>query len=465
MNNIVAKIRFLTGLCCLLAGCSTYQPQALTDQTVQQKLQTPTAAELSIQAAQIKHPYLKVIPFNIQDGLSPDEAAILAVLRNPELRAARDHHGVANAQLLQAGLLPNPRLSYNFSALNGGLDKGKVTGLGLGLEWEITALITQANKVTGAEAEQQAVDLHIAWQEWQFAQAAKIAVYQLAVYTKQQALLEEINQRLEDNRLRMQEAAEQGLVTELDQVAASTAKNAIDVRLQAITQQKNQQLQRLNRALGLRPYDVINLQQNITLPDSLMMPSYDHLTANLSKRRLDLMALQQGYQNQEEQLHIAVLQQFPKISIGFTQTKNNSDYYTLGAGVAVTLPIFDQNQGTIALATATRQQLFDEYTNRVFQAKADIAELLVTIASLNKQIDSVNHAIPELENLVKSYQLAIEHWQVDVLNYYTAWNNWTDKRVELLSLQLQSVEARTALEIATGIYHLQAYSVSNSRML
>ena len=167
------------------------------------------------------------------------------------------------------------------------------------------------------------------------------------------------------------------------------------------------------------------------------------------------MALQQGYQNQEEQLHIAVLQQFPKISIGFTQTKNNSNYYTVGAGIAVTLPIFDQNQGAIALATATRQQLFDEYTNRVFQSKADIAELLVTIASLNKQCESVNHAIPDLENLVKSYRLAIEYGQVDVLNYYTAWNNWTDKRVELLTLQLQLVEARIALEIATGIYRLQ----------
>jgi outer membrane protein, heavy metal efflux system len=439
----------------LLLGCSQYQPKPLTEDTIQQQLQTPTAQQLSVQAAQIKHPLLKPIPFNIQDGLSPDEAAILAVFRNPELRAARAKHGIATAQLIQAGLLPNPTLSYNFAALNGGLDQGKVTGFGFGLGWEVTSLITQSNKITAAEAEQQAVDLQIAWQEWQIAQAAKTAVYKLMAYAKQQLLLEEITQRLEGNCKLMQQAANKGLVTELERVAAINAKNGFDIRLQALMLQKNQQQQRLNRALGLKPDETITLEPYLALTDEWVAPSYDKLTHDLTNRRLDLMALQQAYKNQDEQVQIAVLQQFPKISIGFTQTKNNSNYYTVGAGVAVTLPIFDQNQGQIALTEATRQQLFDEYTNRVFQSNADVAELLVTISSLNKQIQSVHHALPDLESLVNAYKLAIEAGQVDVLAYYTAWNSCTDKKIELLTLQLQLVEARIALEIATGIYHLQ----------
>lgn len=442
-------------IACLLLGCSHYQSKPLTDEAVQQQLQTPTMQQLTLQATQIKHPLLKPIPFNLKDGLSPDEAAIIAVLRNPELRAARDKHGIANAQLLQAGLLPNPTLSYNFAALNGGLDQGKVTGFGLGLAWEITSLITQSNKVTAAEAEQQAVDLQIAWQEWQIAQAAKIAVYKLLAYAKQQLLLEEMAQRLESNCTLMQQAAEKGLVTELERVAAINAKNGVDIRLQALMLQKNQQQQRLNRALGLKPDETIGLEHNLALTDEWLTPSFGKLTDDLSNRRLDLMALQQAYKNQDEQVHIAVLQQFPKISIGFTQTKNNSNYYTVGAGISVTLPIFDQNQGQISLAEATRQQLFDEYTNRVFQSKADIAELLATITSLSQQITSVQRVIPDLESLVNIYKKAIETGHVDVLTYYTAWNNFTDKQIGLISLQLQLEEAKIALEIATGNYHLQ----------
>jgi hypothetical protein len=56
--------------------------------------------------------------------------------------------------------------------------------------------------------------------------------------------------------------------------------------------------------------------------------------------------------------------------------------------------------------------------------------------------------------LVIAYKLAIKNGQIDVLNYYLSWNNLTKKQIELLSLQLQLVEARIGLEIATGIYHL-----------
>ena len=67
---------------CFLLGCSHYQPKPLTDEAIQQQLQTPTVQQLTLQAAQIKHPLLKPVTFNLQDGLSPDEAAILAALLN-----------------------------------------------------------------------------------------------------------------------------------------------------------------------------------------------------------------------------------------------------------------------------------------------------------------------------------------------------------------------------------------------
>jgi cobalt-zinc-cadmium efflux system outer membrane protein len=448
-----------SGLFCLLLGCSQYQSKPLTKQAVQQQLETPTAQQLSIQASQIKHPLLKPIPFNIQDGLSPDEAAILAVLRNPELRGVRDQHAIANAQLLQAGLLPDPQVSYGFSAPTGGTDLGMNNAFGIGLSWQATALIWRENKITAAEKQQQNVDLQIAWQEWQIAQAAKLAAYQLIVYAKQQALLSEMAQRLEDNRARLQQAADEGLVTELERVAAVSAKNLVDIRLLALEQQIKQQQQRLNRAMGLKPHETVKLQQDIDLTDELNAPGlYNTLIQDIENRRLDLMALKRGYESRDEGVHVAVLQQFPQISIGFDHARDNSNLYTVGFGVSMTLPIFNRNQGQIAIERATRQQLFDQYTNRLFQARADIAELLVTIAWINKQILSVRHALPDLANLVKAYQSAIEIGQADVLNYYTSWNNLTNKKIDLLTLELQLMQAGIALEIASGRYRVQTDS-------
>lgn len=438
----------------VLSACAHYQPLPLTEDSIQQQLQTPSREQLTIQAAKIKHPLLEPVKFDMEDGLSPDEAAILAVLRNPELRVARDQHGIAKAQLLQAGLLPDPQVSYSFSAPSGGTDLSMSNAFGLGLSWEATALIWRQNKITAAGKQQQSIDLQIAWQEWQIAQAAKLAAYQLIVYSRQQALLSEMAQRLEDNRARLQEAAELGLVTELERVAAVSAKNLVDIRLLALKLQIKQQQQQLNRAMGLKPHEVVNLQQDIELVAAMNAPAYDALIHNVENRRLDLMALKRGYESQEERLHIAVMQQFPQISIGFNSARDNSNLYTMGFGVSMTVPIFDRNQGQIALDRATRQQLFDQYTSRLFQARADIAELLVTIASINKQIQSVRHAIPDLANLVNAYQSGIENGQVDVFNYYVAWNSLTDKKIDLLNLELQLVQAGIALEVASGLYHV-----------
>ncbi|MCK9397364.1 MAG: TolC family protein [Methylobacter sp.] len=450
-----SRIKLLAaGLFCLLPGCSQYQSKALTEQAVQQQLQTPSREQLTIQATKIKHPLLEPIKFTMVDGLSPDEAAILAVLRNPELRTVRDQHGIANAQLLQAGLLPDPQVSYSFSGPSGGTNLGSSNAFGIGLSWQATALIWRQNKITAAEKQQQGVDLQIAWQEWQIAQAAKLAAYQLIVYSRQQALLSEMALRLEDNRARLQEAAELGLVTELERVAAVSAKNLVDIRLLALKLQIKQQQQRLNRTMGLKPHESVNLQQNTELVTAMNTPAYDTLIHNVENRRLDLLALKRGYESQEESLHIAVMQQFPQISIGFDSARDNSNLYTMGFGVSMTVPIFDRNQGQIALNRATRQQLFDQYTSRVFQARADIAELLITIALINKQIQSVHHAIPDLANLVKAYQSGIENGQVDVFNYYVAWNNLTDKKIDLLTLELQLVQAGIALEVASGLYHV-----------
>ncbi len=439
-----------------LSSCAQYTAQPLTEETIQQQLQTPSIKQLSILAENIKHPLLKSLEFDMRDGLSPDEAAILAVLRNPELRAIRDQHGIANAQLLQAGLLPDPQVSYSFAAPSAGTTLDTNNAFGIGLSWEATALIWRENKITAAMKQQQSVDLQIAWQEWQIAQAAKLATYQLIVYTEQQTLLAKMAQRLEDNRIRLQQATDKGLVTELERVAAVSAKNLVDIRLLALEQQMKQQQQRLNRAIGLKPYEVLKLQQNINLSIRLNTQAYDNLIDNIENRRLDLIALKRGYESQEEKVHIAVFQQFPQISIGFNHARDNSNLYTMGFGVSMTLPIFNRNQGQIAINRATRKQLFDQYSNRLFQAKADIAELLITIASINKQIQSLTHAIPDLANLLKAYQAALKTGQVNALNFYSTWNSLTDKKIDLLTLELQLMQSGIALEVASGLYHISS---------
>jgi hypothetical protein len=99
-------MRFFRFLCVFipLGGCASYHPLPLSNASVRQRLHPPAAKALQIAAAQLHHPLLAPVPLHLRSGLGPDQAAILAVILNPKLRADRDRRGLAAAQLIQAGI-------------------------------------------------------------------------------------------------------------------------------------------------------------------------------------------------------------------------------------------------------------------------------------------------------------------------------------------------------------------------
>src|SRR5665648_461618 len=180
-------------------GCATYHPLPLDKAAVDRALAPPALESISLQASQIHHPLLRPVNFDMRDGLSPDEAAILAVIANPQLRALRDQKGLAQAQLIQAGILPNPQFSYSLDLPMAGATQGTVKAYGLGLSWDIVSLLTRGAKMAAAQNQAQAVDLEVAWQEWQVAQAARLQVYRLAFLDRQLAVARDEEKGLQDN--------------------------------------------------------------------------------------------------------------------------------------------------------------------------------------------------------------------------------------------------------------------------
>src|SRR4029077_15782026 len=72
-----------------LSGRSIYHPKPLTTAAVESNLKVPSESALRMEASRLKHSVLRPVKINLQNGISPDEAAVLAVLLNPALRADR----------------------------------------------------------------------------------------------------------------------------------------------------------------------------------------------------------------------------------------------------------------------------------------------------------------------------------------------------------------------------------------
>lgn len=433
-----------------VGGCATYRLLPITSEAVALKLKPPNMNEVRLLADSLKHPLLQKVPFDDRDGLSPDEAAILAVIANPTLRAIRDRRGIAAAQLIQAGILPNPQLSYDLGVPVGGGTQGKVSASGFGLGWDITSLISRSARMDAAGAHVAAVDLEVAWEEWQVAEAARWHVYRLIIAKKRLTTAKQA----ETSYQQLWEGVKRGvalhLKTALDLSTAETSRQEAHLAVLKAQAVMNQERLALNRTLGFPAERVVVLQKDIPQPMPKGIPSIDDLTADIEKRRLDLLALKLGYQSQEARIRTAVRSQFPKINLGLTEGRDTDKLQTVGMKLNIDIPFFDRNQGHITEERATRKQLFDEYTARLFEAHVDIARLVTAIQATQKQITSIDESLSTVKELAKGYRQAANVGQVEVSFYYEALSSFYKKQIKRIDLEQRMINLGIALEIASA---------------
>ena len=294
-------------------------------------------------------------------GIGPDDAATIALYSNPALRAIRDRRGLAAAQLIQAGILPNPVVSYARDYVTGGNTAGTTTGYNFSAAWEFSALVPFLPKQTAASKNFRSVDLDVAWQEWQIAMNARTAVYRVLGLDTELAQAREATAGLQQSTDAMRKAVEAHEKTVLDLAAVEAASQDSRATMLALEQEFQKQRLGLNKILGVEPEMKVTLRAALILPSRLAPPTQHDLADDLESRRLDLLGLRQGLESQDATVRAAILAQFPKMSVAIVRASDTTNVHTTGFNVAVDVPIFDRNQGVIATERATRQRLRDEY--------------------------------------------------------------------------------------------------------
>jgi len=180
--------------------------------------------------------------------------------------------------------------------------------------------------------------------------------------------------------------------------------------------------------------------------------SIQKFTKDIEKRRLDLLALRYGYESQEERLMGTIQSQFPKIGLGLIGAKDPEGVQTVGAGISISIPMFDRNHGRIAIERATRKQLFDEYISRLFEARADIAQIVEKLSSATYQLENTGKSAQDLKNLAARYRKAVDQGRANIFDYYQALLQLYAKQLDKLVWQRRLSDLAVGLEIASGRY-------------
>lgn len=377
--------------------------------------------------------------------LTAERAVQIALLNNRELQARFEEIGIAQADLIEAGLLKNPSFAASFRFPN-------TSPSGTNIEYSIaqdfldlllvplrkriaTAQLLQTETRIASDVLQLAADVKAAFYT---AQARDQLLGRLRVVTETNETAAEFTKRLHDagNTSDLELANQQG---SYEQSRLEVAQTELQLR---------RDRERLNRLLGLW-----GPQTNWTMSDHLPeLPSTEvslqHLESRAIAQRLDLQARRMQLDLIGQTLLLRTRTRYAPagINIGVDTEREPDGQRVTGPTLDLELPIFNQGQGEIARLTAQYRQAQQELAALAVNARSEVREArdqLVAARDLTSYIgkrllptqqQALNLSLQQYNYMLKgAYDLLIAK-QNEVAaerSYIEAWRDYWIARAEL----------------------------------
>lgn len=423
----------------MMAGCAGYHPRPLP--SAPDLAQAPA---LTLPVAQLDVPGLT--PHAISSG-GLDEITLmtLAVLNNPDLKAARLQAGIASAQVLQAGLLPDPQFGASFA--KSALDYGGA----LGLSQDIQAILTRGAAKSAAKASAKQVNLNILWQEIQVAERARELFIQARADSELRQILSSNQKLLQDNYDRDHAAMKRGDATAGTVAADLTLVADADTAVRQLQTDANLVHHELNALLGIQPAVQLHLIGTAEM-SPISKAELDQAVAALPHRRADLLALQAGYKSQEETLRRAILAQFPALSAGVNLERDPVEgANAFGPQVSLTLPLFNRNRGQIAIERATREVLRQQYQAQLDSAVSQADQVWKAGQIMAAQLRDLDAQLPLLRQTANAAEQSLRQDNLNAALYLNTRSALLTKETEAIHLRESLENARSALSTLLGL--------------
>jgi outer membrane protein, heavy metal efflux system len=300
--------------------------------------------------------------------LTPDGAVEVALLRNQGLVATYEELGIAQADLVQAGLLRNPSLGARVRFPTSG--PGKFIDTEFSLAQDFLDLFTLPLRKRVAAAQLDAAKARVGSSVLELTALVRQAVVTLQAA---QATVEVRKLVLEAQSAAAELRARQRVVGNVSDLVVIQERSFFEqskLDLGRAEEQALQQREQVNRLLGLWGPDSASWKVESRLPDLPEKdPSLEHVESLAIGRRLDLLAVRaEGQALEQAASLIGVSRALPAIQAGVSTGRDAEGNRVTGPELSVELPIFDQGQARAARILA-----------QVRQSRARQAELAVNI--------------------------------------------------------------------------------------
>lgn len=432
-------------MCLLLVGCAGFSHQVPPGSSPLPEAWSPD----TVLREQVPRGDASEVVLSERDGLSPDEAAIMAIDQNPRLRAIRAERGIGQAELIAAGVLPNPRLDASLDAPVFGTD-ANVLDYDVGLSWNVTPLLSRGARVSAAEEHLASVDLDIAWQEWQVAQAARLHTIRAIYLERRSQVAGEIEEQWAQSAGALRRARATAAVTELEVTNAEYSYAEARIRRLDLQRQLVTERAALDQTLGIDTAHEITLDLSFTPPSTT--PNLEGLLDDLPRRRLDLLALQHAHLFHDEALRAEVIAQFPPVEIGLETRRDVDQNGSVGVTLSFGIPFFDRNQGAVAEERARRVEVDAEYDARLFEARTDLVRFMGELGIAREQLVAATKAVEAAGRLAEQARTAAAGGTLSPLAAADILERYRTTRLRVLEIEQTLAELQVAITMESGAH-------------
>jgi outer membrane protein TolC len=301
--------------------------------------------------------------------LGPDEAVQVALLNHRGLQAAYAELGITQAEVVQAGRLPN--LGFSFGRVTQGaeieLERGLHFNLARVLAWPLVQRL-EARRLAQAQTQVAQQVLALAGdtrKAWVQAVAAQEGVrYSRQVMQAAEASAELARRMAQvGNFNKLQQAREQAFYAE-------AALNLVRTQQQALATRE-----RLTRLLGLW-----GEQTGFALPERLPdLPAQPREQPDIERtalaQRLDVAAARGTVEQTAQQLGLTRTTRFINVlELGASRSSSNEGHRQRGWEVGLELPLFDWGGARVARAEAVYMQAVHQAAQTAIDARSEVRE-------------------------------------------------------------------------------------------
>ncbi len=377
--------------------------------------------------------------------LTADRAVQIALLNNRELQARFEEIGVAQADLIQAGLLSNPNFAASFrfpdrspsgTNIEYSIAQNFLDLLVMPLRKRVAAAQVAETETRAADAVLKlAAEVKVAFYS---AQAREQLLDRLRVISEANETAAEFTKRLHDagNTSDLELTNQQG---SYEQSRLEVAQTELQVR---------RDRERLNRLLGLWGANT-NWKMGNHLPE---LPgnesSLQHLEVRAIAQRLDLRAARMRLDLIGQSLALRTKTRYlpAEIKLGVNTERETDAQRITGPTLDLELPIFNQGQGEIAKLTAQYRQAQRELEAMAVNIRSEVREArdqLIAARDLTSEIGkrllptqqkALNLTLEQYNFMLKgAYDLLLAK-QNEVAaerSYIEAWRDYWIARAEL----------------------------------